>query len=433
MQENSYGKKLLNRRNLLIAGGVSLGTASLAALKPADRSGPRHAYFLEMQSALKAAGISTPRLVIDRSRLNANIDTLNGHLPAGLGYRIVAKSLPSLPLLAHIQERTGTNRLMTFNLPMLLALSKESPGADQLLGKPLPVEAARQYLEAHEGGEETATKVQWLIDTPQRLAQYEQLAGATGQSLRVNIELDVGLHRGGVQPGADLQAMLQKISESPSLQFSGFMGYEPHIPSLPTVFGWRDSVLNAAWSVYREALAQAAALFGEETVRTATRNAAGSPTYRYYQDMEIANEVSAGSTLLKPTDFDKPLLEDHQPAVFIATPALKVSPMTRLPGLESLTGVRRLWNPNYDKTVFIYGGHWLAKPEDPPGLSYNPIFGRSSNQEMLNGGTRLDIQPDDFVFLRPTQSEAVLLQFGDLLIYEDGKIVDEWSVFPATA
>jgi D-serine deaminase-like pyridoxal phosphate-dependent protein len=104
-----------------------------------------------------------------------------------------------------------------------------------------------------------------------------------------------------------------------------------------------------------------------------------------------------------------------------------------MPGLEFADNTKRAWDPNYSKTIFIYGGHWLADPVDPPGLEYNSTFGRSSNQEMLNGGPELQIAPDEFVFLRPHQSEAVFLQFGDIAVYEDGEIVDSWPVFEASA
>ena len=39
---------------------------------------------------------------------------------------------------------------------------------------------------------------------------------------------------------------------------------------------------------------------------------------------------------------------------------------------------------------------------------------------------------DDYVFLRPTQSERVMLQFGDLLILQGGELVDAWPVFRET-
>lgn len=403
-------------------------------MKPSDKSGPRDKYYLEIQNALHAANIATPRLVIDKRRLDANIDTLLSHLPDGMGYRIVAKSLPSLPLIQYIANRTRTDRLMTFNEPMLSALSLAMPEASQLLGKPLPVQAARNYFEGLPASHSTtADNIQWLIDAPERLAQYRALASSLGRQLKINIELDVGLHRGGFEPGDALQSVLESIKSSADLELAGLMGYEPHIPSLPTAMGWRDKALKNAWRIYAEAKDQVRETFGADHLQQMTLNAAGSPTYRLYKDTSLANEVSVGSALVKPTHFDKDLLKDHQPASLIATPVIKFYDQTRMPGLEFADSAKRAWDPNSHRTVFIYGGNWLADPVDPPGLAYNSTFGRSSNQEMLNGGPELKIAPDEFVFLRPHQSEAVFLQFGDIAVYEDGEIVDEWQVFPASA
>ena len=224
----------LSRRTLLFGGAAIVGVTTLMS-KPGDESGPRDPYFLDVQAALTKAKIANPTLVIDRERLNANIDTLVGHLPDGMGYRIVAKSLPSLALIEHIRQRAGTDRLMTFNQPMLTALSEAMPEASQLLGKPLPVQAARNYFATlTETSAPAAENVQWLIDSGARLQQYADLAAAEGRTLRFNIELDVGLHRGGFEPGSDLQAALQTIHDDDRLELAGFMGYEPHIPALPT-------------------------------------------------------------------------------------------------------------------------------------------------------------------------------------------------------
>ena len=422
-----------SRRNLILGGAALAGVTTLM-MKPGDKSGPRDAYFLDVQKALIAAGIAMPTMVVDRARLNANIDTLKSFLPPGMGYRIVAKSLPSLGLIDHIRKRTGTDRLMTFNLPMLLEISQAMPEASQLLGKPLPAQAARQYFEQlplEVSG--AADNIQWLVDTPERATQYGALADQFDRDLALNIELDVGLHRGGVVPGEVLGAMLAAIQAHPRLSFAGFMGYDPHIPSLPTAMGWRDRAMKGVRTTYAAALAQAGDVFDADVMAVITRNAAGSPTYRTYQDTDIASEISAGSCLVKPTHFDTELLEPHVPASFIATPVIKSLPVTHMPGLEFADGATKAWNPNASKTVFIYGGNWLADPVDPPGLEYNKTFGRSSNQEMLNGGPDLEINPDEFVFLRPHQSEAVFLQFGDIAVYEDGSIVDRWPVFDYSA
>ena len=55
---------------------------------------------------------------------------------------------------------------------------------------------------------------------------------------------------------------------------------------LPTTLGWRDKALNGAWKKYRAALDQAAEIFSAEVMQDLTRNAAGSPTYRYYEDTD---------------------------------------------------------------------------------------------------------------------------------------------------
>jgi len=85
------------------------------------------------------------------------------------------------------------------------------------------------------------------------------------------------------------------------------------------------------------------------------------------------------------------------------------------------------------KTVYTFGGNWMAKPVWPDGLVANDKYGRSSNQQMLTGPASLTIRADEFVFFRPTQSEAVFLQFGDIAVIDNGQVVDRWPVFPASA
>lgn len=388
------------------------------------------AYFSGIAAALKAEGIAWPVIVIDKTRLDANIRFLTGGLPPGMAFRIVAKSLPSVPLLAHIMALAATDRLMTFNAQMLGQLSAVFPRAGQLLGKPMPAAAASAYLQA--AAPEAAGRVQWLVDTQARLKQYAELAEAAGRDLAINLELDVGLHRGGLKPGAALQAALELIHAHPRLSLAGFMGYEPHVPSLPEDSGWQRRALEGAWGDYRKALEQAAGVFGEAHVRGMTRNAGGSPTYRLYKGTEVANEIAAGSSLVKPSGFDTPLLEPFRPAAFVATPALKVQP-TAYPAAEYSGRAARPVPPERATTVFIHGGRWMTDVVFPAGLTAEGAPVRSSNQDWLFGPDSLDLQPDDFVFLRPRQSEAVLLQFGDLAIYENGQITQMWPVLPVSA
>lgn len=397
-----------------------------------DQSGPRDAYFLRMQSALKAAGIHQPTLVIDRARLDQNLVQLRRDLAPNMGLRIVAKSLPSIPLLKIVAMGAKTNRFMTFNAPMLKELTAAFPDADQLLGKPFPVQAAADFY-SNQSGAKPKGRIGWLIDTNTRLSQYADLAASRSLKLDISLELDVGLHRGGFTPGSELGRALDLIHDSPHLNLHGFMGYEAHLAKAPTAFGLRKKALANAWDTYRAALSQARNIFGEDHVQKMTRNAAGSPTFRLYKDTELANEVSIGSALVRPVDFDTEMLKLYAPTLFIATPALKVLGQMQTPIIGGLDRLKNRMNPNLATRVFTHGGYWKSKPVDPPGLSTNATYGRSSNQELLTGGAHVDINADDFVFLRPTQSEAVMLQFGDIAVYEDGAITDQWAPMAISA
>ncbi len=391
----------------------------------------RAPYFEKLDAGLKVAGIYQPSLVLDLDRLDQNIDTLLSHLPEKMGYRIVAKSLPAPKLLSYIRKKAGTDRLMTFNLPMLKELADEMPDAHQLLGKPLPAAALSDLLKTIDA--DKASQICWLIDTKRRLKEYTHVAQELNTSLNVAIELDVGLHRGGFEVCNELEGSLTLLHQSNCLRFCGFMGYEPHLASIPKALGWRTRAMKGAWATYQQATKVAARIFGDHYMQTIVRNTAGSPTYRLYIDTSIGNEVSVGSALVKPTDFDTELLSDYEPACFIAAPVLKSVGNTRMPAFEFADGIKRKLSPDSAQTFFIHGGKWMASPVDPPNLRFNKMFGRSSNQEMLNGPADLFLQPDDFVFFRPHQSEAVFLQFGDIVVVRKGTVVEKWPTFKVSA
>ena len=87
-------------------------------------------YFHQLSRALVQAGINQPVLIVDKQRLDKNIDHLLNTIQAGFDYRIVAKSLPSIPLLKYIMEKSGSNRLMSFHLPFLFHVVKNLPHSD---------------------------------------------------------------------------------------------------------------------------------------------------------------------------------------------------------------------------------------------------------------------------------------------------------------
>jgi len=413
------------RRSVLIGGGIAATAAVGVAVanRMAEPAPADSGYFDALSAALKRAGVGAPVLVIDRARLDANVAVVKAKLAGrSLATRIVVKSLPSHDLIAAVAHGSATNRFMVFNTPMLAEIAAKTPDADVLMGKPLTAVAAAHYYQS------SRLSPQWLIDTPERLKQYAELTAAAGVPLRASLEIDVGLHRGGFADSAALAEAIDLAATLQNVEITGLMGYDPHIAKVPD----RARAFARMLKTYRDAQAVLEAKRPGDPARF-TYNSAGSPTYALHASETAANEVSIGSAYVKPTDFDLDTLAHHVPAAFIATPVLKALDRMQVPSLEKLTGLFSLFDPSVAQAFFIHGGHWLAKPHHPAGLDYSKLYGRSSNQELLTANNKVKLVPDDFVFLRPTQSEAVLLQFGDLLVYEYGEITERWPTFPISA
>lgn len=422
----------MKRRHLLLGAAVA-GAGAAWWNRPGDQGGPPDAYFQGLARSL--AGLpAMPTLVVDRERLRANLASVRRIAHPQLPLRVVVKSLPALGLVDEAMAAWGTQRTMLFNAPQLALIAKERPGTDILLGKPLPASAARWALEQPAGAGFDATRqIQWLVDTPARVAEYKALARARGHALRVNVEIDVGLHRGGVESEAELAQMLALLRDEPLLTFAGFMGYDAHLAAIPDVFGNRAEAQAEARRRYAAALALARRQLGDGSTGW-TLNAAGSPTFHLHDDQHAPNELSVGSAAVKPADFDKPSLAALQPAAFIATPVLKTMERFRLPvGAEAVSRLAGAWDVNQQRALAIHGGHWLADPVSPPGVSPSGLYGPSSNQQVLVASPSVPLKVGDWLFLRPRQSEAVFLQFGAIAVVEQGQVVGHWPVFPASA
>ncbi|MBL0370411.1 alanine racemase [Rhizobium sp. KVB221] len=383
------------------------------------------AYFEVLGRALREAGCWRPALVIDKIRLDANIDLVKQRLQPGRPVRLADKSLAVLPLLGHLMNRLQTNRIMSFHLPIARAVLSAMPDAEILFGKPMPIGALQHSLACMNSceREDMSDRVVHLIDSTTRLHAYADLARNTGLRLRFAAEVDVGMHRGGFADPESLRDALLSVAGDPMLKCEGLMGYEAHLSKIPRMLGGADGErrkvverFNAFVAVFDPA---------DRTIL----NIGGSLTALGYGGESKANEVSMGSGFLQPTDFEGDELAGLLPALFIATPVLKIVE-ARLPGPRLLTQLMQKIGRFPNKGCFLYSGKWMAKPAWPADLRENSLWGASSNQQFFALGTGSTLAEGDYAFLRPTQSEAVLQQFGPLLVFENGHITGQWQPLP---
>lgn len=385
-------------------------------------------YFEKLNDSLKNYERAIPFLIVDLDLVDRNIEIFRNNLKAGAKFRIVVKSLPSPELLSYIMDKMDSHELMIFHQPFLTDLSISlDEKADVLIGKPMPINTASyyyQHLPKTENNFNPYQQIQWLVDTKSRILEYIELAKQLGQKLRLNLEIDVGLHRGGFDSLSLLTEALELIqSNQEHVTLSGLMGYDPHIVKIPSLLRSQKKSLGTSNGFYTSCKSLIHEKFPTLWNEQLTFNGAGSPTLELHQDASSPlNDIAAGSCFVKPTTFDIPSLSKYVPASFIATPVLKKLSGTTIPGLEKF---KALFKP---QSFFIYGGYWKAEYVYPFGVKANSLFGESTNQTMVNTPKNVKLEVDDFVFLRPHQSEFVFLQFGKILVTRSGAIIDSWEL-----
>lgn len=389
-------------------------------------------YYSLLNTELRKRPYAVPALVIDLDILDHNISKLLKVKKPDLDFRIVVKSLPVPKLVDYIRDKCSTDRLMVFHLPFLFQIAeKADEKIDVCWGKPMPAKNAKYFYEHVQTSKDfdPYRQISWLVDTLERLQEYIEVGRSLGRNIPVLLEIDVGLHRGGFNSEEQMRQALEMIqSNNDAVSLAGMMGYDAHVGKVPSIVEPLKKSFQRSCDKYTSYIELLKQEFAPMYRPDLIFNGGGSPTMHLHSIMPSPiNDVCAGSCLVKPSDFDLPSLDNYTEACFIATPVLKKFEGTELPALERWKGLLNMINATNRNSYFIYGGKWKADICYPADARTNKIFGASTNQSMIN--TKENLEVEDYIFMRPHQSEFVFLQFGPILIMRDGKVVDEWSVF----
>jgi D-threonine aldolase len=135
--------------------------------------------------------------------------------------------------------------------------------------------------------------VRCAVDSLVSARQLSAAATEVGVRIGVLIEVDIGMKRCGVLPGAPTLKLAQEISRLPGLRFDGIQSYEGHIVTLPD--------LDERTRKVREAFAAAVATRRElegAGFPVAIFSGGGTGTYDITGNIEGIDEVQAGSYAL---------------------------------------------------------------------------------------------------------------------------------------
>jgi len=167
--------------------------------------------------------LDTPALLVDLDVLDANIRRMaNACQSNGVDWRPHMKSV-CVPAIAHRMIQAGAVGVTCAKLGEAEALV--DAGLDDIL-------IANQIVGVQKVARlvNLAARAALTVAVDDRVHAVELGAAAlqAGLRLRVVIEVDIGLHRAGVSPGAPVVELARFISTQPGLELIGVIGWEGH-------------------------------------------------------------------------------------------------------------------------------------------------------------------------------------------------------------
>lgn len=254
--------------------------------------------------------IDTPALVIDLDAFERNLDTMAALLaPTGAKLRAHAKTHKS-PVVAKLQMARGA----------VGQCVQKVAEAEALAWGGIPdVLVTNQVVSPRKIARLAALsricEVGLCADDEAQVVLAEQAAEAAGIRLKMLVEIDVGMARGGIEAGPPAVALAERIAASPHLIFGGIQAYHgsaQHIREPER----RAGAIAEAVARTRRTVEQ----LKQRGLDCAIVGGAGTGTFRHEATSGVYTEIQAGSYAFMDVDYARN--DDAPPfrhALFVVT------------------------------------------------------------------------------------------------------------------
>ncbi|MCC7046816.1 MAG: DSD1 family PLP-dependent enzyme [Alphaproteobacteria bacterium] len=152
------------------------------------------------------------------------------------------------------------------------------------------------------------------VDSIANLDALEAAFRPAGRRLKVAIEVNIGMNRAGIEPGAPVVAFAREIAKRPSLEFVGVLGWESQAATIADMTEKRRVVAEAVGRLAASAKACAEAGFAVKIV-----SCGGTGTFPFCIEQPGVTEVQVGGAIFSDMHYRTNYHLDFPPALTILT------------------------------------------------------------------------------------------------------------------
>jgi D-serine deaminase-like pyridoxal phosphate-dependent protein len=251
--------------------------------------------------------LDTPALIVDLDVMERNIATIAGACrAAGVAWRPHFKGIktPAISLKAIAAGAIGITCAKLGEAEIAAAAGiRDILIANQIV---TPRKIARLAQLRH------AADVMVAVDDAGNVGALGAAASAAGVTLRVLIEVDIGMHRAGVAPGAPVAALARRIAATGGLAFAGVMGWEAQAVGIEDQ-AEKERVVRVAIGE----LTASARACAEAGLPCGIVSCGGTGTIKYTMHQPGVTEIQAGGGMLSDMRYTTSMRADLPPALSI--------------------------------------------------------------------------------------------------------------------
>lgn len=283
----------ISRRAVSLASCVGLLSATLPRTY-GDQEFARKLRTIGPVKGLAKADLPTPALLLDLDIFENNLSAMAKHASSsGKQLRPHAKTHKCVEVVRR-QQALGAVGVCVATVPEAEVMAAGGINGI-LLASPIstPGKFARM-AELATGGR----KVIVAVDHAQQVAMYEQAAAKVGAKLGVLIDLDVGDHRTGIEPGEPALNLADKVTKSKHLELQGLQAYSGGSSHVVGFAQRRDHS--------HQAMSKAAAtrdLFRKTGLSAEILSGTSTGTYNIDTEIEQITELQVGSYVAMDVDY----------------------------------------------------------------------------------------------------------------------------------
>ena len=253
-----------------------------------------------------------------------------------------------------------------------------------------------------------------VVDSATGVDGLAKAAMAHGKVLKVLLDLDIGLHRTGVTPGAPAIELARRIAAAPGLSFQGLQAYAGHLQHVESHVDRRARNLTAL----KQVAVMRDVLVGEG-LACGIISGGGTGTFTIDAEAGVFTEIQAGSYVFMDKEYGAVKGENDQPlpfdtSLFVHTTVIS----STIPGLVTTDAGLKSFATEAGPPVIASGAF--------EGASYF-FFGDEQGGVML-GGTDRCLSPGSVIRCTTPHCDPTVNLYDQFHVIEEDRLSAIWAI-----